>query len=144
MSALRSLTLTVLARKEALKDAERMLSADALCMRSEQQQLHLVSLPLSFFFGGGGGGGWGGAFYAQRSVCASFNLREPPLSPNTVCHLKMVKTRRLWLHAGKRASISWSKVTAHGHRAELECLSVAHWLQSKLTTTSEGVEHNRH
>lgn len=33
---MRSLPLTVLARKEALKDAERMLAADALCMRSEQ------------------------------------------------------------------------------------------------------------
>lgn len=142
MSALRSLTLTVLARKEALKDAERMLSADALCMRSEQQQqLHLVSLPLSFFFGGG----WGAERFTHSAVSAPvLTCVNPPLPPNTVCHLKMVKTRRLWLHAGKRASISWSKVTAHGHRAELECLSVAHWLQSKLTTTSEGVEHNRH
>lgn len=50
LSALGSLTLSVLARKEALKDAERMLSADALCMRSEQQQLHLVALPLSLSF----------------------------------------------------------------------------------------------
>lgn len=83
-----SLPLTVLARTEALKDAETMLAADALCMRSEQQ-LHLVSLPLflsiyiSFYVG------WGrlGGFTHSAASAAVLTRVNPP--PRNVCNLKM-------------------------------------------------------
>lgn len=119
---------TVLTHKECQgRKSPAVLSADALCMRSDLSSSFTVArLSLVLFW-----------ILVLRTYMHHYCTRSS-YHPSFKT-LKLTSRTHLWLNWRAPVFFFFSQMIAHGSWAELECPSVAHWIRTSWRHTYEGV-----